>query len=80
MHQQQSVTIGLGLGDPIGADGAAGTDDIFDDDRLLQRRAHRISEQARNDVAGPPAENGTTRVIGPGGIVLPKSGQRLCQN
>ena len=51
MHQQQRVAVGRGLGDAIGAEGAAGADDVFDDDRLLQRRTHRCSEQAGDDVA-----------------------------
>jgi hypothetical protein len=39
MHQQQGVAVGGGLGDPIGADGAAGANDVFDDYGLLQRQA-----------------------------------------
>jgi hypothetical protein len=53
MHQQQGVAIGRGLGDPVGAEGAAGADDVFDDQRLLQCCAHRTSEQARDHIARP---------------------------
>ena len=53
MHQQQSVTVGRGFGDAIGAEGATGADDVFDDDRLIQRRAHRCPQQTGNYVAGP---------------------------
>jgi hypothetical protein len=53
MHQQQGVTIRRGFGDAIGAESAAGADNVFDHDRLLQRGAHRCPEQARNRVAGP---------------------------
>ncbi|MCP1739942.1 hypothetical protein ABIF65_001413 [Bradyrhizobium japonicum] len=52
MHQEQRVAIRRGLGDAVGAECAAGTDDILDDDGLLQRRAHGVAENSRDDVAG----------------------------
>jgi hypothetical protein len=54
MHQQDRVAVGCSLGDAVGAEGAAGADDVFDDDRLLQRRSHRRPEQPSDHIARPP--------------------------
>jgi hypothetical protein len=44
------VAIGRGLGDAGGADGAAGTGDVLDDDLHAQRLAHVLPENARQHI------------------------------
>ena len=50
MVEEQGVAVGLRLGDPPGAERAAGTTDILDDHALAKVGAHRLSNQARDGV------------------------------
>ena len=50
MVQQQRVAVGVGLGDPAGAERAAGAADILDDHLLAQRPRHRLGDQTGHGV------------------------------
>src|SRR5207249_5104541 len=47
---QERVSVRRRLGDTIGSNGAAGADNIFDDDLLLESFAHRRADQPRDHV------------------------------
>ena len=51
MVDQQRVAVGLGLGDLLGADDAAGAADILHDHRLVEPRVQAVGQRAAQQVA-----------------------------
>ncbi len=66
-----SVAVGRGLGREVGRDRVGGPGLVLDDDRLAQRAAHLLAEQASNHVgaaAGGGADVDADRLVGEGGL------------
>ncbi len=64
---QQGVTVGRRLRDRVGGDHRAGAGAVLDDDRLSERRFHRLAQQPRHDVdaaAGGIADKDADRMVG----------------
>ena len=49
---QQGVAVGIGFGDDLGADIAAGAGAVVDDDRLAPFARQPIGDDARHDIGG----------------------------
>jgi hypothetical protein len=59
---QDGVAIRFGAGDTVGADVAAGTLDILDDDLLAEIIGHLLLDDAGDDIGRAAGGKGTTRV------------------
>lgn len=59
---QDGVAIRFGAGDTVGADVAAGTRDILDDDLLAKIIGHLLLDDAGDDIGRAAGGKGTTRV------------------
>src|SRR6476660_5955758 len=73
VSDQKGVAVRLGLGRRLGADGAAGTAAIVDDDALSEQLAHLVGDDARDD--GGAASRRKRNDEGDGAV---RPGLRLC--
>ena len=54
----ERIAIGLGAGDVIGREIAAGADAVFNDDRLVEGRLHALGEETCEDIRAAAARKG----------------------
>jgi hypothetical protein len=65
---EQSVAVGISLGDKSGTNRSSGAPAVFNDDRVSELRGQLLEHQARDDVgraAGPERDNGVQRLAWP---------------
>jgi hypothetical protein len=72
---KERVAVGRGGRDPAAADHAARAADILNDQRLPERLAHLLGDDARDHVARPAGRERHDDVDGAGGVVLRVQGR-----